>query len=318
MHQPDSPTTQKERPEPFGETSVWSPVSLPFQRPVENLPANLSIPTPDEIRNTTTIIKQRIGQTVVAVGRDILVKYGRSTSEREGQTLLYLETCLPKVPAPRLYSMYYDAEDLFIVMELVPGAPLDILWQDITEDEKTALTAELRCIFEGMRLAVCPDPAFFGSVDRGPVPDHLFYSMTGDKKITGPFDSEKAFNDALVLQYRTIRDMNGYTNFKTAFYERNIHQAMRGHKPTFTHCDAQRKNIVVDLKGEKDQEKPRSFDVFLVDWEEAGWYPEYWEYFSAFIGLSWNDDWGDRVEEFIPAWPAEAAWMRMVHQDLFF
>jgi hypothetical protein len=61
----------------------------------------------------------------------------------------------------------------------------------------------------------------------------------------------------------------------------------------------------------------KPFSIALVDWEDAGWYPEYWEYFSAFANFRWDDDWCARVEDFITAWPAETSIMMMIYADLW-
>ncbi|OJD11964.1 hypothetical protein AJ78_07365 [Emergomyces pasteurianus Ep9510] len=63
----------------------------------------------------------------------------------------------------------------------------------------------------------------------------------------------------------------------------------------------------------------RSFDVVLVDWDFAGWYPDFWEFFTAstpFAYVYWEDDWCWRVQEFLHVWPAETAVMRMIDKDL--
>ncbi len=59
------------------------------------------------------------------------------------------------------------------------------------------------------------------------------------------------------------------------------------------------------------------FVVRIVDWESAGWYPAYWEYVAAFFAFKWDDDWPRDVARVIDAWPAEAAMMKMIHQDLW-
>lgn len=46
----------------------------------------------------------------------------------EGQALVYLERYVPEVPAPRLYAMYYDSKQVFLIMQRVPGVPLDSIW----------------------------------------------------------------------------------------------------------------------------------------------------------------------------------------------
>lgn len=62
----------------------------------------------------------------------------------------------------------------------------------------------------------------------------------------------------------------------------------------------------------------RDFTVSIVDWESAGWYPCYWEYFNAFLAFTWDNDWPFQAIQAIDAWPAETAMMKMVYQDLWF
>ena len=59
--------------------------------------------------------------------------------------------------------------------------------------------------------------------------------------------------------------------------------------------------------------------MVLVDWGRSGWYPEFWEFFSAsymFDMVYWEEDWCLRVGEAIDVYPAELAMMRMFDKDL--
>lgn len=298
-------------------SEAWKPASLPFTKRRDLLPTRL--PTPAEIRASQAVIGQRSAQTIVAVTPDILVKYGRSTREREGQTLLFLEQCVPKVPAPRLYAMYHDSGELFVVMQRIPGVSLDQVWDCLSNEEKAALTVKLRTLFDDLRDVACPTPGYFGAVDGGPVPHPLFYcEAEGNDHITGPFHDEQSFNAALIAQYTRLKSMNNRQDFKTHFYAKHIDQVSFGHKPTLTHGDVQRKNVVLTELKPGEHQGHRAFAVTLVDWEDAGWYPDYWEYFVAFTAFRWGDDWCRRVEDIITPWPSETAFMKMVHGDLFF
>jgi hypothetical protein len=53
----------------------------------------------------------------------------------------------------------------------------------------------------------------------------------------------------------------------------------------FTHGDLHRSNIIVDTACRP----PRV--VTIVDWEQSGWYPEYWEERKAFLTTLPSDDW---------------------------
>lgn len=272
-----------------------------------------------DIRSSAAVIKQRTGQKIVAVSSDVLVKYGQSTTECEGQTLLYLEQCVTNFPAPRLYAMYNDDGDFFIVMERIPGPTLDIMWPHLSEDDKDALIARLKTVFDDLRSVACPWSAFFGSVNGGPVPHHLFFCPDPMPTITGPFSSEEHFNSGLVEKYRLILEMNERTSGKLDFYAGYLGHVLNSHSSTLTHSDVQRKNIIMRELTILDGTSTKTrYEPYLVDWESAGWYPEYWEYFAAFSGFRWDDDWCKRFTDFVSAWPVEAAMLKMVHTDLFF
>ena len=294
----------------------WNPVHLPYAKPPDELPAPL--PTASQIRKSTDIISQRTGQAIVTYGPHLLIKYGQATPEREGQTLLYLEQNLSDFPAPRLYAMYYDNNDLFIVMERIKGRTLDLLWPNLSDDEKVSITHGLRRTFDRMREAPAPTPMFLGSVDRGPLPHHIFWDPDHDRKFCGPFDNELDFNSAMLAQYQRIQEENQLPLYKQAFYSAHLGDVLRGHRSTLTHADVQRKNIIVVDQDAYTTECFGSSRVVIVDWECAGWYPEYWEYFAAFVAFRWNDDWPSRLEEFLIAYAAETTMMAMIYRELFF
>jgi hypothetical protein len=90
---------------------------------------------------------------IVAVNDNIVVKYGGCINVWEGQTLVYLERRVPEVPAPRLYAMYYDSKQLFLLMQRVPGVQLDSIWPSLAHSEKDDIIAKLLLIFNAMRKA---------------------------------------------------------------------------------------------------------------------------------------------------------------------
>ena len=60
------------------------------------------------------------------------------------------------------------------------------------------------------------------------------------------------------------------------------------------------------------------YEVAIIDWEDAGWYPSYWEYASVAIAFQWDDDWPAKFEEFISPWPAETALTKWLYHEIFF
>lgn len=203
-------------------------------------------------------------------------------------------------------------------MERLDGESLGALWPVLDNAEKSTICGKLKDIFTTIRKIPIPQPQFYGSVERGPVPHHLFYSADSDSAICGPFKSESGFNAALVRRLRVIWATKEKHSFKADFYHRNLDAILYGHKPTCSHSDLQPKNIIVRRVQTQAGLASESFEVALIDWEEAGWYPSYWEYSSVFVAFEWRDDWPERLEQIVDPWPSEAAALRMLYQDLWF
>lgn len=217
--------------------------------------------------------------------------------------------------------MYHENNKLYIIMELIPGVTLQKLWPSLSEHDKMFILNELRIIFDQMRRLAPPVPGFYGNVAKGFVPHFLFRTFENIVSVSGPFDNEQEFNLGLAQQFGRIWDMNKKYSSKTSFYQRHLSAVLCNHPPTFTHSDVQRKNIIVsidDSTQSTDGPKQMNYKVTVIDWENAGWYPSYWEYFAAFTGVRWDDDWATKAETFIEPWPAETAMMKMVYTDLFF
>ena len=75
--------------------------------------------------------------------------------------------------------------------------------------------------------------------------------------------------------------------------------------------------MIADATGSESDEI-HLYEIYVVDWEGAGWYPEYWEYAVAFATFRWDDDWCKRFAEFIHAWPAESAMVKLLYTDILF
>ncbi|KAJ6021194.1 phosphotransferase enzyme family protein [Penicillium herquei] len=295
---------------------MWKPVDVPFQNPSQLLS---TLPTTDEIRACTNVLWETQASKIVALNDEIVVKYGTCVDVREGQALVYLERYVPEVPAPRLYAMYYpdDSKQLFLIIQRAPGVQLDKIWPSLEPSEKDDIITKLERIFDTLRKAECPWPDFFGGLDGGGIPHYLFYSQHGDRKFLGPFSGEPAFVAGLVGNYRALVDHNNHPDYKARFYEKYFERVLKGHRPTLTHGDVQQKNIIISENGRNDQ-GGRSFDVVLVDWENSGWLPEFWEFFCAsdrFV-LQWEEDWSWRIQDFIEVLPAEVAMMQLIDKEL--
>lgn len=104
---------------------------------------------------------------------------------------------------------------------------------------------------------------------------------------------------------------------------------LQGHAHVFTHGDFQRKNIIVKRippVGSTDAStgvrhsnlKDDTFEVAIIDWENAGWYPEYWESAIALFSCGrWSDDWHVWVGKSLELFLNQYVWMQMLRNELW-
>ncbi|PMD48095.1 kinase-like protein [Hyaloscypha variabilis F] len=282
---------------------MWTPVRLPYLKHPSQLPAPLS--REREFLELTMVLRDDASyHRVVAVGQYFIVKHGRGVHEREGQTLLFLEKHLgDAIHVPMLYAMYRMPSNghLCLIMERLEGELLESLWPTLGEDDKSAICSVLKNAISAIRKVHHPG----------------FYGSDGDTAICGPFNSESEFNAGFIGRLRAIWATNMRHSFKADFYERRLDTMLSGHEPVLSHSDLQRKNILVRRVQDQQNLDSTCFEVSVVDWEEAGWYPSYWEYSVLFIAFQWDDDWPKRLEQIVDPWPSEAAILRMLYQDLW-
>lgn len=102
-----------------------------------------------------------------------------------------------------------------------------------------------------------------GSITRGPLRDHPLLSGK-----SGPFDSIKSFND-----YFQFAMLPNIPLADRQFEDPCRHLLADDGAIRFCHGDLHFGNVMIS----DDPSQPRMV-TGIIDWEEAGWYPEYWEY----------------------------------------
>jgi hypothetical protein len=286
---------------------------FPYYRDPSQLPGPL--PSIEEIHACpVTFGTSRYLGRIVLVRDTFIVKYGVHVHENEGSSLLLLER-QTSVPAPRLYAMFRRDGAIYLIMEYLPGTPLDKLWPTLSESDKDSITQQLRTIVDHMRSLQAPSQQFCSAMD-GPLHHRFFWWNEQDTFITGPFATERDFNFSMAKRSELIRDGSSRL-WLSEFFARHLPIALNGHIPTFTHADLHRGNILVVVTPPQNESTKPTFKISgIVDWETAGWYPSYWEYAAAFVLFQWVDDWPEKFERILDPWPLEAAMLRMVRQDL--
>ncbi|TQV91999.1 hypothetical protein V2A60_004307 [Cordyceps javanica] len=284
-------------------------LKAPYFAPKERLPAPL--PPPGVIASSGVVLKEHTGRRVVRFGDSYVIKYGLNVSLKEGETLLFLKET-QEIPVPEVYGLY-SRDDVkggkvnYIIMEYISGESLEACWSLLESCQKKEIASQLRTCLNMLRNI--PAPGYFGCLGGQPFEESVFWISPHDepdqhRQISGPFGSEAELNKALVQKYL----YNGGSAHKAKFYSRLLPSALRDHAAVFTHGDLQRKNII--LKKDK--------SLVLIDWEAAGWYPEYWEYTSATVAAAaWKDDWHEYLSEMLDEYPNEYAWFDMIIREIW-
>ena len=204
-----------------------------------------------------------------------VIKFGRHVNPDEAKTMLFLARTVTSVPIPRLWN-FETCEDgtVIIEMEMIQGESLSDLWPKLVHEEKKKIALQLNGILCELRSL---KGTYIGAVDHGPASDLRRALARG-----GPFFCEVDFNNWLI---------GNVISKAPAIYRRMLHQAMsETHEIVLTHADLRPANIIV-----RD-----GAIVALLDWEVAGWYPEYWDFVQFFRDMDRKLDFHNYAEVIFP------------------
>ncbi|KAM5474590.1 hypothetical protein MauCBS54593_002166 [Microsporum audouinii] len=253
--------------------------------------------TKDDLDSATWIVGERgdrYGVYVTTSG--VVVKYGRHVrAQREATTINFIRAC---TRSPRCVGRGKGRRCCGISGH-GPDARRDAerVLADHGAPQRERVLKDLEGILQQLRAIEIPTTALIGAVDGGPAVD----VRARHAEFGGPFTAESEFNEWLAsLTHPESMQYRG------AFYIDTIQNCLRkyNHQLRFTHGDLGLYNILVSNDG---------IVTTIIDWEFAGWYPEYWEYlkmiqfsrdpvFRCFARGCWKDKVGNQVffdEEFV-------------------
>lgn len=154
----------------------------------------------------------------------------------------------------------------FLLITRVPGRSLAACGYMFSDVDIAAITTQMEGYLTQLRAIPNSVSTKYSICDTlgGPCRDPR---ISGGSPV-GPFEDEASFNQTLRFSDDVSRT---------------------GHKIVFTHADLNLRNILVDLVDLQDG--TRGWRITgIVDWETAGFYPEYWDYTkSLFEGFRWTD-----------------------------
>ncbi|KFA52012.1 hypothetical protein S40293_10286 [Stachybotrys chartarum IBT 40293] len=202
------------------------------------------------------------------------------------------------VPIPKIYEIYEYDQGAHLVMQEVPGGNIKLCYGGMTPEQIKTFGRELADCLLQLRALSPPSPGFIGSVRQESNIDH---SLSG--KPFGPFSSIADFHTYL-RRGRPLAHLEGELDVV------RTHSTPEKYSVKFSHAELNPNNIMV-----KD-----GHITAVIDWEFAGWYPEYWDYCKMYWcprAPLWNNFYrAIEEEDTIVKYPVELAgeqaiWKRM-------
>lgn len=241
---------------------------------------------------TTAHFFRRNG-TCVQISKHLIVKTGPWVHLAEAATMRFV-AANTSLPVPKVFCSFLHKDRAYIIMERIQGEVLPTVWKNLSEESREKIFGQLRTLVQELRALKPTDGSNVvscvgGSVREARIPRAL--------PRMGPFKSVQEFHLFLRdnLRPEEIQDKT----VDKEDWQRIVEMAAKQDGPwpdtIFTHGDLSPFNILV--RGDE--------VAAIIDWECAGWFPDYWEYTSAWHGNLTRTDWQEALGKFLVAFPAE-------------
>ncbi|KAJ5615021.1 Aminoglycoside phosphotransferase [Penicillium hordei] len=229
------------------------------------------------------ILHQLGGTTVVRLSETLIMKGGGSVMTSEAE-MLRLIASRTTIRAPRVYRSFQVKDDTqyfgtsgYIVMDFIPGQPLNECWNGISRDTQGKIATQIAEMIQELQSIELLQP--------GPA---------SEQPCRGPF-----FTDYSAGPFKDTTEMEAWFNHKLDICK-SVHQAPIDIPPfhftkfVLTHHDISPRNLIL---GQDEQ-------VWLIDWAYSGAYPPAFE--SAALSIQpFFTDFTKAVLSLIPRYPEE-------------
>ncbi|KAL0935974.1 uncharacterized protein CTRU02_208189 [Colletotrichum truncatum] len=237
----------------------------------------------EELGEGVTILSKMPIRMVTLHPGNIVKKSGKQIYLEEADALRVAAEA--KLPVPHIHGTETTPDGKkHIYMNYIEGDLLSDVWPGLSIDSKNDIAQQLRAILVTMR-SIPPPKDYIGDCSQSQIRDtRSMFTYTAP-----PCGNEKEFNDYLTDALFPLTP----PAIRNAF----SHRLQTNHRIVLTHGDLTPRNTIVrdgKIAG-------------IIDWEDAGWYPEYWEYvkFLSHSGTRYGD-WWCFVDDILPqAYPDE-------------
>ncbi|KAI0324884.1 hypothetical protein GY45DRAFT_1375189 [Cubamyces sp. BRFM 1775] len=259
---------------------VLYPQDAPPSITPEDVLRLLQLPDDFECRRPEPCLKR--------VSGNMIVKFSYSSSiVAEGKTLLFIRDHT-SIPVPTVHTIFSVGKMFYLVRDYVPGEDLEQHWGTLDSAQRASVLGKLKGYLGELRSLSSPNATpgpQSGGLCQGP-----WFSDWG----AGPFAS----SEDLVEFWNTL-----YADAKGT--ERTDGPFCADHPLVFVHGELLPRNFVLS-----------SGTLYIVDWNNAGWYPEYTEYASVWYRGSASaandglpEDWRQGVLSLLPDYSRESGWL---------
>lgn len=253
--------------------------------------------------------------SVIAMGETIVLKTGTSLNPEGLSNLQFINKHLPLIPTPKFLGSLASDEQTYIFMSRAKGETLESIWPQLSDADKRSVQEQLNAIFRAMREAT-PEPNSDGQTVIGGFASGVCQDTRRWIRTCEGLATEAQFHDFLCCHQDSRRTQTPWIKMIRSFMKDD-------HKLVMTHGDLHPRNIMaewvhpddaqlqrVESENPSDGVAGRQIKVTsILDWEMAGWYPEYWEFVKALNTVDLRSplaDWCDYLPtEAIGQWPME-------------
>ena len=219
-----------------------------------------------KIRKETAIFELPFG---------LILKWSERTSIEEAVAMQMARAAGMPVPKMLCYGEHSSDFKISILMTRLPGEELLTLDGDFNAEEEQPWFGDLEKCMSAMRKWKNP----FGEEKVCSAIGTQIHSRRVPRHVMGPFEDKKKLHEYLLSasSSHAFKSLEEYQ--ATTIEARKI--INMDHRIVFTHGDLKAHNVLID-----DKLRLTGF----LDWETAGWCPEYWDFTTA-VRFSRDDSW---------------------------
>jgi aminoglycoside phosphotransferase len=228
------------------------------------------------------------GRDVVKIDENLVAKCGPTLETLEEAANMQFIRQLTSIPVPEIVRVHAQGREAYIFMSYIPGSTLQDIWPTLGTEERHNITDQLKTCMDELRAVPPPSPCYFGSLETHICIDRRQFTRLNigrNKRIS----SEAEFNTFIMTDL--------WHTYPPEYCNMVLSMMRQDHRVVLTHGDLHPRNIMV-----KDM-----VVTGIIDWECAGWYPEYWEYVKALTSVGPVVDWWRYISTIIDPYYSEWA-----------